>query len=81
MKSRIFLKLFFAALLVIAACTLTLAGLIRQAWEGMLRSEIEASLRQKTYDVRLPHRGDSSPLPSGRPLRQAARPHMPEHRH
>lgn len=48
MKSRIFLKLFFAALLVIAACTFTLAGLIRQAWEGMLRSEIEASLRQKT---------------------------------
>ncbi len=47
MKSRIFLKLFFAALLVIAACTLTLAGLIRKAWEGMLRSEIETSLRQK----------------------------------
>ncbi len=48
MKSRIFLKLFFAALLVIAACNLTLAGLIRQNWEGMLRSEIETSLRQKT---------------------------------
>ena len=37
-----------AALLVIAACTLTLALLIRPAWEGMLRSEIEASLQQKT---------------------------------
>jgi two-component system phosphate regulon sensor histidine kinase PhoR len=47
MKSRIFLKLFFAALIVIAACTLTLAGLIRQSWEGMLRSQIETSLRQK----------------------------------
>jgi len=48
MRSRIFLKLFLAALLVIAACVLTLAGLIRHAWEGMLRSQIENSLRQKT---------------------------------
>jgi two-component system phosphate regulon sensor histidine kinase PhoR len=48
MKSRIFLKLFFAALLVIAASTLTLAFLIRHAWEGMLRSDVETSLRQKT---------------------------------
>ncbi len=48
MKSRIFLKLYLAALLVIAACTFTMAVLIRHAWVGMLRSEIETSLRQKT---------------------------------
>jgi len=47
-RSRIFLKLFFAALLIIAVCTLTLDVLIRHAWEGMLRSEIETSLREKT---------------------------------
>ena len=48
MKSRIFLKLFVASLVVIAACTLTMNVLIQKAWEGMLRSEIESSLRQKT---------------------------------
>ncbi len=48
MRSRIFLKLFLSALLLIAACTLTLYVLIRQEWEGTLRSEIETSLRQKT---------------------------------
>ncbi len=48
MKSRIFLKLFLAALIVIAACTLSLDLLIRNAWKNMLRSEIDASLRQKT---------------------------------
>ena len=48
MRSRIFLKLFLAALLIIAACTFTLDVLIRHAWESMLRSEIETSLRQKT---------------------------------
>ena len=47
MRSRIFLKLFFAALLIIAACTITLDVLIRHAWEGMLRSQIETSLREK----------------------------------
>jgi len=47
-KSRIFLKLFVASLVVIAACTLTMNVLIQKAWEGMLRSEIESSLRQKT---------------------------------
>jgi len=47
-RSRIFLKLFFAALLIIAACTLTLYVLIEHTWEGMLRSQIETSLRQKT---------------------------------
>ena len=48
MRSRIFLKLFLAALLIIAACTLTLYVLIERTWEGMLRSQIETSLRQKT---------------------------------
>jgi len=47
-RSRIFLKLFLAALLIVVTCTLTLDFLIRRAWEGMLRSEIETSLRQKT---------------------------------
>jgi len=47
-RSRIFLKLFLAALLIIAACTLTLYVLIERTWEGMLRSQIETSLRQKT---------------------------------
>jgi two-component system, OmpR family, phosphate regulon sensor histidine kinase PhoR len=47
-KSRIFLKLFAASLVLIAACMLTMNVLIQKAWEGMLRSEIETSLRQKT---------------------------------
>jgi two-component system phosphate regulon sensor histidine kinase PhoR len=47
-RSRIFLKLFLAALLIIVACTLTLYVLIEHTWEGMVRSEIETSLRQKT---------------------------------
>jgi len=47
-KSRIFLKLFAASLILIAACTLTMNVLIQRAWEGMLRSEIESSLREKT---------------------------------
>ena len=48
MKSRIFLKLFVAALIVIAACTISLDLLIGHAWENMLRRQIESSLRQKT---------------------------------
>jgi two-component system phosphate regulon sensor histidine kinase PhoR len=47
-KSRIFLKLFAASLVLIAACMLTMNVLIQKAWEGMMRSEIESSLRQKT---------------------------------
>jgi len=47
-KSRIFLKLFFAALIIIVVCSVTMDVLIRRTWEGMLRSEIETSLRQKT---------------------------------
>ena len=48
MKSRIFLKLFLAALLIIAACTVSLDLLIGRTWESMLRQEIETSLQQKT---------------------------------
>ena len=48
MKSRIFLKLFVASLVLIAACMLTMNVLIHRAWEGMLRSEIERSMREKT---------------------------------
>ena len=48
MKSRIFLKLFAAALVLIAACMLTMNVLIQRAWEGMLRKEIESSMRDKT---------------------------------
>ena len=72
MRSRIFLKLFLAALLVITACTLTLSTLIRQAWTGMLRSEIETSLRQKT--LMFASRAESAP-PASLPeiTRQAAR--------
>jgi len=47
-KSRIFLKLFVASLVLIAACMLTMNVLIHRAWEGMLRSEIERSMREKT---------------------------------
>jgi two-component system phosphate regulon sensor histidine kinase PhoR len=46
-KSRIFLKLFLAALVVIAACTISLDLLIGRTWENMLRREIETSLLQK----------------------------------
>ncbi len=48
MKSRIFVKLLVAALVVIAACTISLDLLIGRAWENMLRREIQTSLRQKT---------------------------------
>ena len=72
MRSRIFLKLFLAALLIIAACTLTLYVLIEHAWEGMLRSEIETSLRQKT--LMFASRVENSPPASlGEITMQAAR--------
>ena len=48
MKSRIFLKLFAASLILIAACMLTMNVLMQRAWEGMLRKEIETSMREKT---------------------------------
>jgi two-component system phosphate regulon sensor histidine kinase PhoR len=47
-KSRIFVKLFLAALVVIAACTVSLDLLIGHTWETMLRRDLETSLRQKT---------------------------------
>jgi two-component system, OmpR family, phosphate regulon sensor histidine kinase PhoR len=46
-RGRIFLKLFFAYLFVIAACTLTLDMTIRHAWVNSLRAEIQASQREK----------------------------------
>ena len=48
MRTRIFAKLFAASLVLIAACMLTMNVLIQRAWEAMLRSEIESSLRDKT---------------------------------
>jgi two-component system phosphate regulon sensor histidine kinase PhoR len=47
-KSRIFVKLFVAALVVIAACTISLDWLIHNAWQNMLLKEIHTSLQQKT---------------------------------
>jgi two-component system phosphate regulon sensor histidine kinase PhoR len=47
-KNRIFLKLFAASLVVIAACMLTMDLLVQKAWERMLRNEIESSMREKT---------------------------------
>ena len=47
MKSKVFLKLVSAFILVIAAATLTLDFAVRRAWESSLRGEIERSLMQK----------------------------------
>jgi len=47
-KNRIFVKLFAAAVLIIAVCALTMNVLIHRSWNDMLRGEIETSLRQKT---------------------------------
>jgi two-component system phosphate regulon sensor histidine kinase PhoR len=47
-RSRIFIKLMVAFLLVIGAVTVTLDFSIRRAWENSLRAEIETSLLQKT---------------------------------
>jgi len=58
-KSRIFIKLFLAALVVIAACTISLDLLISGTWESMLREEIETSLRQKA--LMLATRVESAP--------------------
>lgn len=60
MKSRIFVKLFLAALVVIAACTISLDLLISRTWENMLRSQIETSLRQKA--MMLATRVEGAPL-------------------
>ena len=48
MRSRIFLKLVAAFVIVIAAATLTLDITVRRSWESSLREEIERSLTQKT---------------------------------
>lgn len=48
MRSRIFLKLVAAFILVIAAATITIDIAVRHSWEKSLREEIETSLRQKT---------------------------------
>ena len=48
MRSRIFIKLMAAFLLVIGAATIILDFSIRRAWENSLRAEIETSLLQKT---------------------------------
>jgi two-component system phosphate regulon sensor histidine kinase PhoR len=47
-KNRIFVKLFAAALIIIAICALTMNVMIHRRWNDMVRSEIETSLRQKT---------------------------------
>jgi two-component system, OmpR family, phosphate regulon sensor histidine kinase PhoR len=47
-KSRIFLKLLAAFVLVITVATITLDFSVRRAWEDSLRLEIERNLRQKT---------------------------------
>ncbi|HZD32594.1 MAG TPA: HAMP domain-containing protein, partial [Candidatus Angelobacter sp.] len=70
MKSRIFLKLFTAALILIAACMLTMNVLIQRAWEGMLRSEIETSMREKT--LMLASRIASTPSDQRIPVLQRA---------
>jgi two-component system, OmpR family, phosphate regulon sensor histidine kinase PhoR len=72
LRSRIFLKLFLAALIIIAACTLTLNVLIGRSWEGMLRDQVETSLRQKA--LMFASRVQSSP-PASLPeiTRQAAK--------
>jgi len=47
-KSRIFLKLFAAALVLIAVSMLMMSVLIQRAWQGMALREVEGSLREKT---------------------------------
>ena len=48
MRRRIFFKLFAAALLIIAAATITLDISVRAAWERSLLQSIERSMKQKT---------------------------------
>ena len=61
MRGRIFLKLFLAYLVVIAACTLTLDLAIRPAWIRSLRTEIETSLRQKAQLFALRVQAEKNP--------------------
>ena len=60
MKSRIFLKLFAASLILIAACMLTMNVLIQRSWEDMMRKEIERSMREKA--IMLASRVAGTPL-------------------
>ncbi|HEY6350838.1 MAG TPA: ATP-binding protein [Candidatus Angelobacter sp.] len=48
MKSRIFLKLTLAALLLIVIATIIIDFVVRRSWENSLRQEIQHSLTQKT---------------------------------
>ncbi len=48
MRSRIFIKLLGAFLVVIVTATLTLDVTIRRAWEGSLQGELEKALLEKT---------------------------------
>ena len=48
MKNRIFFKLFFVFVLVIAAATLTLDIAITHAWKNSLREQIQGDLQQET---------------------------------
>jgi two-component system phosphate regulon sensor histidine kinase PhoR len=47
-RSRTFLKLFGAALVIIVVATTTLDFAIRRAWQASLRQQIETALREKT---------------------------------
>ncbi len=47
MRGRIFLKLFFSFLAVIATCTITLDVTVRRAWVNSLRAEIDGALHEK----------------------------------
>jgi len=47
-RSRIFIKLLAAFILVIAAATITIDFSVRRAWEASLRQEISGNLTQKT---------------------------------
>ena len=72
MKSRIFVKLFLAALVIIGACTISLDLLIHKAWENMLRREIDTSLRQKTQMFAL--RVEGAPTTSYQQIAEQAAP-------
>ena len=64
MRSRIFLKMLAAFVVVIAAATLTLDFAIRRSWEQSLYNEIEHSMRQKTQMFAARVQNDHSrPLP------------------
>jgi two-component system phosphate regulon sensor histidine kinase PhoR len=71
-KSRIFVKLLGAALVVIAACTISLDVLVGRAWQNMLRTQIETSLQQKA--LMLASRVDGVPASQlGGMVQQAAK--------